>query len=456
MVPSPSASARNTHLNPPLVGGSKAEGFRGGGTAAPLPKLASRPSTSPRGGGSIAFSRAVAAIAAVIVTLVSATAALADAASDRWVQAFWPRAEAAGISWSTYSAALGNFEPDPSILERASNQAEFVRPIWDYLDSAVSDERIANGRAAMAEWAQTLARIEATYGVDRHILVAIWGIESSYGAVLSNPQIVRSTIRSLATLAYQGGSRQNFGQTQLIAALKILQRGDITLAGMTGSWAGAMGHTQFIPTTFEAYAVDFNGDGRRDIWSSPVDALASAANYLRAMGWESGKTWGYEVVLPAGFNYSLAEGDGRRPLSEWASMGIRRANGQDFPRPGDAGDLWIPAGANGPAFLLLHNFRVIKRYNNADSYALAVGHLADRLRDSGPFRVAWPRNALPLNQAQRFELQQLLASLGHYAGPIDAIVGGGTRAAIRDYQRTAGMTPDGYASDVLLQQLRRE
>lgn len=391
---------------------------------------------------------------AVAGLFFASSGALADAASDRWVQAFWPRAEAAGVSWATYSAALGNFEPDPSVVPQATNQPEFVRPIWEYLDRAVSDERIASGLAQIPEWGALLAQLEAHYGVSRYVILAIWGMESSYGAVLDNNNIVKPTIRSLATLAYMGGSRQRYGETQLVAALKILQRGDISLAAMTGSWAGAMGHTQFIPTTFEAYAVDWNRDGRRDVWSSPVDALASTAAYLNAMGWQSGETWGYEVRLPAGFDFAHADSGEARSLAQWQGLGILRASGADFPRPSDEATLWVPAGANGPAFLLLDNFRVIKRYNNANSYALAVGHLADRLQGFGAFRQEWPRNASPLNEDQRYELQQLLARLGLYEGPIDAVVGNGTRSAIRSYQRLAGLPPDGYASHLLLQHLR--
>ncbi len=395
--------------------------------------------------------RSLAAVLVAALGLAAATAtASADAASDRWVEAFWPRAEAAGISRATYIAALGAFEPDAGIIPQATNQPEFVRPIWDYLDSAVSAQRIADGLAKLPNSGRLLADIEAHYGVSRYVVLAIWGLESSYGR---NPGS-RSVIRSLATLAYMGGTRKTYGETQLLAALRILQHGDVTLAGMTGSWAGAMGHTQFIPTSYEAYAVDWDGDGKRNVWTSAADALASTASYLREMGWETGKTWGYEVTLPSGFDYRLAEGGDRRTLAAWSELGIRRASGAAFPRPADEASLWMPAGANGPMFLLLTNFRVIKRYNNADSYALAIGHLADRLQGFGGFRQAWPREERPLTTAQRTELQQLLATLGYYNGAIDAVVGTSTRAAIRTYQRSAGLIPDGYPSEVLLQRLR--
>jgi membrane-bound lytic murein transglycosylase B len=394
------------------------------------------------------------AIAIFAGLTIAASAAKADAASDRWVQNFWPQAQAAGISSQTYWAALGNFQPDPSIIPQASNQPEFVRPIWDYMDTMVSETRIENGLAQIPNWGQLLTNLEAHYGVNRYVILAIWGMESAYGAILDNSNIVKPTIQALATLAYMGGSRQRYGEQQLIAALKILQHGDISAQRMTGSWAGAMGHTQFIPTTYEAYAVDWDGDGRRDIWTSPVDALASTAAYLSAMGWEAGKTWGYEVVLPTTFNYRLADSGDQRSLAEWQRLGVTRAAGSAFPRPSDQATLWVPAGANGPAFLLLRNFSVIKRYNNSNSYALAVGHLADRLQGFGEFRTAWPRDEMPLGEGDRYQLQQLLAGLGLYTGPIDAIVGNGTRAAIRSYQQAVGMVADGYASSQLLRHLQ--
>ncbi len=262
--------------------------------------------------------------------------------------------------------------------------------VWNYLDQMVSDDRISEGQKALAQNADLLRRIEARYGVDKEVIVAIWGMESHYGAVLTRPGLVKSTIRSLATLAYSGGRLASFGRKQLVAALKIVQRGDVTPEGMTGSWAGAMGHTQFIPTTFEAYGVDFDGDGHRNIWTSPVDALASTANYLNKSGWHHGETWGYEVVVPAG-----VKATSERSLGAWAKLGVVRVGGKGFPRPGDKATLYRPNGSDGPSFLLLHNFSVIKRYNNSNFYALAVGHLSDRLAGFGPFvqAVAGARDA---------------------------------------------------------------
>ncbi|MEQ9692350.1 MAG: lytic murein transglycosylase [Bauldia litoralis] len=389
-----------------------------------------------------------------IALLIFAGAAQAAAASpSQWVKSFWPTAKAAGISWSVYDQALGNFTPDPDVLKKAGSQAEFKSQIWDYLDITVTDDRITKGKALLLQYAPQLAAIERKYGVDRHYFVAIWGIESHYGEVLENPKIVKSTIRSLATLAYQGGRRSKFGRTQLVAALKILQRGDVSPAAMTGSWAGAMGHTQFIPTTYNAYAVDFDGDGRRDIWRSPIDALASAAAYLDKMGWRDGETWGYEIEFTRGFNYKLLHGAGSKSLGEWQKLGVRRVGGKNFPRPGDSATLFAPAGAQGPAFVLIKNFSVIKRYNNSDFYALAVGHLSDRLRGGDTFQASWPRDERALTSAEKEQLQKLLASKGHYDGPIDGKIGSGSRGAIRDYQLKVGLVPDGVDSVKVLKHL---
>jgi membrane-bound lytic murein transglycosylase B len=391
--------------------------------------------------------------ATLLIFVLGLMAGAAQAATpQQWVKSFWPTAKAAGISYATYQAALGKFTPDPEVLKKASSQAEFNQKIWLYLHSTVSERRIVTGRALLGQYGPLLTKIERTYGVDRHVVVAIWGMESTYGDVLSNPAIVKSTIRSLATLAYQGGSRAKFGRTQLIAALKIVQHGDITAQRMTGSWAGAMGHTQFIPTTYAAYAVDFDGDGKRDIWNNIGDALASTANYLKKSGWQSGSTWGYEVVAPKGFNYKLSGSE--RSLSAWQKLGLKRPGGKAFPRPGDTARLFAPAGSNGPAFLLIQNFKVIKRYNNADAYALAVGHLSDRLRGGEEFTVDWPDADLRLSDSELMQVQQLLAQRGLYDGDIDGNIGSGSRAAIMSYQETVGMEANGQVSQKLLEMLQ--
>ncbi len=391
--------------------------------------------------------------ATVLFVAACLVAGAAHAATpSQWVKSFWPTAKAAGISWNTYQAALGDFKPDPEVLAKANNQAEFNQKIWLYLHKTVSERRIITGRALLGQYGPLLNKIEAKYGVDRHIVLAIWGMESTYGDVLNNPQIVKGTIRSLATLAYQGGSRAKFGRSQLVAALKILQHGDISPRGMTGSWAGAMGHTQFIPTTYAAYAVDFDGDGKRDIWNNIGDALASTANYLSKMGWQSGATWGYEVIAPKGFNYKLAGSE--RSLAAWQKLGLKRPDGKGFPRPGEPGRLLAPAGASGPAFLLVKNFGVIKRYNNADAYALAVGHLADRIRGGDEFTVDWPDADLRLSDSELVEVQKQLAARGLYSGDIDGNIGSGSRAAIMSYQETVGLEANGQVSQKLLEMLQ--
>jgi membrane-bound lytic murein transglycosylase B len=391
--------------------------------------------------------------ATILIFLFGMMAGAAQAATpQQWVKSFWPTAKAAGISYATYQAALGNFTPDPEVLKKASNQAEFTQKIWLYLHSTVSERRIITGRALLGQYGPLLTKIERQYGVDRNVVVAIWGMETTYGDVLNNPAIVKNTIRSLATLAYQGGSRAKFGRIQLIAALKIAQHGDITPSRMTGSWAGAMGHTQFIPTTYAAYAVDFDGDGKRDIWNNIGDALASTANYLKKSGWQGGATWGYEVAVPKGFNYKLASSE--RTLAAWQKLGLRRAGGKPFPRASESARLFAPAGASGPAFLLIKNFKVIKRYNNADAYALAVGHLSDRLRGGGPFTVDWPDADLRLSDSELVKVQELLTQRGLYDGDIDGNIGSGSRAAIMSYQETVGMEADGQVSQKLLEMLQ--
>lgn len=389
-----------------------------------------------------------------LASLAFPAQAQSQAGFQRWIANFWPSAQAVGISRSTYERGFRGARLDPSILKKARYQPEFVKPLSDYVETAVSQKRLANGKTMLRKYRALLDALERTYGVDRHILVAIWGMESSYGEVLDDPKIVKSVVQSLATLAYADRKRARFGRRQLLAALKILQRGDISPSGLTGSWAGAMGHTQFIPTTYNAYAVDFDGDGRRNIWTSPADALASAANYLKKSGWVSGKTWGYEVVLPRRFNYSLADSNTTRTVAQWRKLGIARTGGRKFPRPNDRAELLLPSGAKGPAFLLLRNHFIIKRYNNATSYALAIGHLADRLGGGGAFAQAWPRSERPLSKIEIRELQAELARAGHYKGRIDGKIGPKSRAAIRAFQVHAGLTADGYAGFTLLVRLR--
>lgn len=359
-----------------------------------------------------------------------------------------------GLSQNLVDAQLSGLSADPAVLGATQNQSEFVRPIWAYLDATIDAARIEQGQQKLRDWAAVLDGIEARYGVDRDTLVAFWGVESHYGTVLEDAGIVRPVVRSLATLACGDDARAGYWRAELLAALGILARGDATPERLTGSWAGAMGHTQFMPTVYDAHAVDFDGDGRRDIWTSVPDALASTANYLKAMGWRPGEAWGEEALLPAGFDYALADETTERSLSEWRTLGVVPAR----PRPGadetGRATLVVPAGARGPAFLLLANFRVILRYNNALAYGLTVAHLSDRLRGAPAFARDWPRGDRALTNPERTELQTLLAQSGHSAGGIDGRIGPRTRAAIRAFQAGAGTIPDGYADESLLARLR--
>ena len=369
-----------------------------------------------------------------------------------FIETLWPDALAKSISRATFDAALAAIMPDPSVLALAEKQPEHDRAIWEYLALLVSDERADAGRAKLAELAPTLDAIEQAYGVDRSIVVAIWGIESAYGTAMGS----RSVIQSLATLAWKGGNRAAFGRRELLAALQILERRDIDPAAMTGSWAGAMGHTQFIPSTFNAHAVDFDRDGRRDIWRTIPDALASTANYLKASGWRTQEPWGFEVVLPGGFDLAITE-TGEKSLAQWRQIGLQRSDTVlAMPDSSIKATLLLPAGIRGPAFLVTANFRAILKYNNAVSYAIGVGMLADRIKGAGRLNVAWPQDERPLLRAEREELQKLLVARGFVSGDIDGIIGSQTRAALKGWQRAKGLPPDGFPSPRYLDMLRSE
>jgi membrane-bound lytic murein transglycosylase B len=334
-------------------------------------------------------------------------------------------------------------------MDLLDSQPEFTKSFWDYLDILVNDERIQNGRAILAKYRATFDAVEKAYGVDRHFIAAIWGVESNYGTQIGE----RSVIRSAATLACIG-RRQDYFREEFLSALEILARGDVKPDHLKGSWAGAFGPTQFMPTSFKRYAVDFDGDGRRDVVDSVPDLIASTANNLKKDGWVTGQTWGYEVVVPKGFNFMLADRSRSMSLAEWERAGIRRANGKPFPRGGDRAYLLLPAGAQGPGFLMLQNFRVIMKYNPAEAYALAIGYLADRLRGGEPFVQAWPRHERVLTRAERYELQQLLTQRGYDVGEPDGQLGGRTRNALRQFQAATGQVPDGFASGGVLERLR--
>jgi lytic murein transglycosylase len=361
-----------------------------------------------------------------------------------WREDFRRYAASQGISERTLTQALGKVRYRQRIIELDRYQPEFVRAIWQYLDTAVSSTRIENGRNKLADHRATAEQMEQRYGVPAEILVAIWGIESNYGSNFGS----FSALDAFATLAYDG-RRRDFARRELLAALRIVDSGDIAADEMIGSWAGAMGHTQFIPSSFEAYAVDGDGDGRRDIWGSIADVMASTANYLAKAGWQPGQTWGTEVILPRDFDYAQTE---RRSHAAWAAQGVRAASGE-LPNI-DSAAVIVPAGADGPAFMVGPNFRTILRYNNATSYALAVGTLSDAIAGHAGVQQRWPREQAPLTRDDVYELQRHLNAAGYNVGGADGIMGPNTRRGLREFQRDQGLTPDGFATQALLARLK--
>jgi membrane-bound lytic murein transglycosylase B len=371
----------------------------------------------------------------------------------QWIAGFYPEAAKEGITRATWDAAFsGVMEPDFGVLEKANYQPEFTAEIWDYLDARVNPLSIGKGEKMARYYAGTLADVANKFGVDQSVLLAIWSMESNYGAILEKTDRLHYVPRALATLAYGDPKRQKFARTQLIAALRILQAGDISREQLTGSWAGAMGHTQFIPTSYLAYGVDMDGNGRRDIWNSIPDALATAANLLHKNGWRTGKTWGYEVILPPGGEQFTEQ---TKTLAEWQKLGFKRPAGRTYPWPDDNAVLKILAGTEGPPFLMMKNFYVLKRYNNSDSYALAVGLLADRLAGWNGLVQPWPRPSGSLSIEDKIELQTQLQQQGFYTGEIDGRLGEGTKTAIRQFQVQAGLVEDGVPSQDLLKALRK-
>ncbi|HKH03491.1 MAG TPA: lytic murein transglycosylase [Bradyrhizobium sp.] len=383
--------------------------------------------------------------------LMTASAIREAAANfDNCVASMWPDAARRNISQASFQRFTAGLTPDLRIMDLMDSQPEFTKSIWDYLDILVNDDRLARGREILAKYKSQFDAAEKAYGVDRYTIAAIWGIESNYSTQMGE----RSVLQSTATLACIG-RRQKYFKDEFLAALEILHRGDLRPEQMRGSWAGAFGPTQFMPTAFKRYAVDANGDGRRDVVDDVSDLIASTANNLKKDGWEAGQTWGYEVVVPSNFDYMLADRTKPMTVAQWQHLGIKRAGNQPFPSSVEKAYLLAPAGAAGPGFLMLQNFRVIMKYNPAEAYALAIGHFADRLHGGGPFVQPWPRQERELSRAERLELQQLLAQRGFYLGVPDGQLGGQTRQALRGFQITIGAPADGFASSDVLEQLRR-
>ncbi|MGQ9367754.1 lytic murein transglycosylase [Azospirillum sp. ST 5-10] len=387
-------------------------------------------------------------------TPVAATSAVGVAAPQQqdfpsWLADLRREALERGIRAATFDQAFADVRLQDRVVELDRNQAEFARMVWTYLDSAVSDQRVRQGRERLQENAALLRRVSQRSGVPPEILVAFWGIETDFGRQTGG----FSVIDALTTLAYEG-RRAAYFRGELLAALKILDSGDIAPERMSGSWAGAMGQTQFMPTVFLAHAADEDGDGRRDIWGSLADVFASTARFVEHNGWKTGERWGQEVALPAGFPYDEAELTVTKPIAEWRRLGVRGVNGAPLAGEGSAAIL-VLAGHEGPAFLVRDNFRAIMRYNPSTSYALAVALLADRLAGRDGVQASWPRHEQPLTKEERMEVQQRLAALGFEPGPVDGIIGANTRNAVRRFQASAGLVPDGFTTKGFLERLRR-
>jgi membrane-bound lytic murein transglycosylase B len=374
-----------------------------------------------------------------------------DSQFRAFIAAFRSVAAQAGIDPRIYDSAATGISRNTRVETLNLEQPEFAKPIWEYLASTLSSERITSGQQLLGTDHPMLDGIERRFGVQREVLVAIWGMESDYGKQMGSFNI----FEALATLAY-AGPRKDFGRRELLDALKIAQQENLRPDEMTSSWAGALGQTQFVPSSFLRYAVDADGDGKRDLWRSPADALASAANLLAQSGWEPGAPWGYQVTLPANFSYENADLDDVRTIAAWRNFGVRAAAGWELPISNARAAIYLPAGAAGPTFIVFDNFRTLLKYNNAASYALAVGLLSDLLKGYGPIATVWPRYELPLSRAGRLSLQADLAKLGFSAGSPDGILGSQTRKALRAYQKSRGLIPDGYASELLLERIEQE
>ena len=365
------------------------------------------------------------------------------------------QAIASGVSGSTYDRYTQNLSPDYSVIDKLNYQPEFSTPIWDYLSGLVDNERVQAGQHKLAQHRVVLNRVEQVYGVPAETVVAVWGVESNYGDISGKYPL----LQALGTLSCEG-RRQSYFRGEFFATMRILQRGDLTQDQLYGSWAGAFGHTQFMPSTYERLAVDFDGDGRRDLVSSTTDALASTANFLKRAGWQTGMPWGFEVKIPQGMSVAGESRRNKRSLNSWIAQGVTRADGTALIQGNLSGStpagLITPAGTNGPAFLVFKNFDAIYSYNAAESYGLAIAHLSDRLRGGTPFLTAWPTDDAGTSRAERREIQQFLIQRGYDIGAVDGLIGDKSRQAIQKEQSRLGLNPTGRAGQQILRAFRQE
>ncbi len=389
------------------------------------------------------------ALALLGMVALSAPAIASDREFAACLQQLRSEAATKGVSSATFDQHTAALVSDMAVVGFLDAQPEFVTPIWDYMAGLVDAERVADGRAMLERWAEVLARVETQYGVDAGTVVAVWGVESNFGRNFGS----RPLLTSLSTLSCFG-RRQAFFRGEFFTTLKIIQEGHVAPERLTGSWAGAFGHTQFMPSTFMRLAVDFDGDGRRDLVDSVPDALASTANFLKRAGWRGDLDWGFEVVLPKRFDTAGAGRRNKQPMQQWASRGVKRVDGSALPAAATPAGLLLPAGAAGPAFLVTRNFDALYAYNAAESYALAIAHLADRLRGGAPLVTPWPTDDAGLSRAERREVQSLLLARGHDIGEPDGMIGARTREALKRVQGELGLVADGRAGQAVLKALR--
>jgi len=387
-------------------------------------------------------SRYLAALAVLFLLQVASSHAQ-DQSFATFTAELWKDAQAKGITRATFDTAMKGVTPDQRVINATKRQPEYGKPVGDYVNAIASNRRVADAQLKAREWAKTFDEVEKKFGVERWVLLALWGMESDFGAEKDRWDV----FRSLATLGYIK-YRDPYFRNELLVAMQIMQNNRLPREKMVSSWAGAMGQTQFMPTNFVDYAIDFSGDGRADIWANVPDVLASTANYLQKWKWNAALPWGFEVTVPKGFDYMHS----RATFPEWEALGVRRADGKPYPTSGQ-GILFFPSGADGPAFIVTENFDVLKEYNNSDAYAIAVGYLADRIHGGGPIKAAWPKDDRQLSRDARVGLQKKLAALGYKVNEFDGHIDFDLRDNIRAEQKKLGMVPDGAPTPLFLERL---